>query len=70
MVTRGLWLARSPDLTPSDFYLFGCIKDNVLEDLEIAIQHGIDITTLNELGRVFECRAPSKFMIGKQKRLF
>jgi hypothetical protein len=28
-VSRGLWPARSPDLTPCNFYLWGNLKDKV-----------------------------------------
>jgi inhibitor of nuclear factor kappa-B kinase subunit alpha len=29
LVSRGLWPARSPDLNPCDFYLWGNLKDKV-----------------------------------------
>jgi inhibitor of nuclear factor kappa-B kinase subunit alpha len=29
MIIRGLWPARSPDLNPCDFYLWGNLKDKV-----------------------------------------
>jgi hypothetical protein len=29
LISRGLWPARSPDLNPCDFYLWGNLKDNV-----------------------------------------
>jgi hypothetical protein len=28
-ISRGLWRARSPDLNPCDFYLWGNLKDKV-----------------------------------------
>lgn len=62
VISRGLWPARSPDLTPLDFYLFGRIKNNIfknrlhtLEELEAAIQQEIQSITPNELERVFDC---------------
>jgi hypothetical protein len=29
LISRGLWPARSPDLHPCDFYLWGNLKDKV-----------------------------------------
>jgi hypothetical protein len=29
LISRGLWPARSPDLNPCDFYLWGNLKDKV-----------------------------------------
>jgi hypothetical protein len=29
IISRGLWPARSPDLTPCDFYFWGNLKDKV-----------------------------------------
>jgi hypothetical protein len=29
VIRRGLWQARSPDLNPYDFYLWGNLKDKV-----------------------------------------
>ena len=29
IISRGLWPARSPDLTPPDFYLWGALKGKV-----------------------------------------
>lgn len=62
LISRGLWPARSPDLTPLDYYLFGRIKNNIfknplhtLDELQVAIRHEIEIITPNELQNVFEC---------------
>jgi hypothetical protein len=29
IITSGIWLARSPDLNPCDFFIGGCLKDKV-----------------------------------------
>jgi hypothetical protein len=29
IISCGIWPARSPDLTPCDFFLWGCLKDKV-----------------------------------------
>jgi hypothetical protein len=29
IISDGIWLARSPDLNPCDFFLCGCLKDKV-----------------------------------------
>lgn len=62
LISRGVWPARSPDLTPLDFYIFGRIKNNIfknrphtLEELEEAIRHELESITPDELERVFEC---------------
>ena len=32
VISRGLWLARLPDLTPPDFFLFGYLKNNIFRN--------------------------------------
>jgi hypothetical protein len=32
VITRGLWPARSPDLSPPDYFLWGYLKDRVYND--------------------------------------
>lgn len=59
-ISKDLWPPRSPDLTPLDFYLFGCLKNKIfknrpqdLQQLERAIQEEINNITAEELQRVF-----------------
>jgi transposase len=39
VITRGLWPARSPDLTPPDFFLWGYLKGMVYADSPKTIAH-------------------------------
>jgi hypothetical protein len=57
------WLARSPDLSPCDFFLRGCLKEKVfkhhprsLEDLKERIQHEIDSIPPEVTRRVMNLR--------------
>lgn len=60
IISRGLWPARSPDLTPPDFYLWGALKGKVyknnphtLEELKAAITINIQEITPDTLRKVF-----------------
>lgn len=37
LITRGIWPARSPDLTPPDFYLWGALKGKVYENNPLSV---------------------------------
>lgn len=61
LISKPLWPARSPDLTPNDFYLWGALKNKVynnhpttLTDLETNIQNEINKITEAELISVFK----------------
>jgi hypothetical protein len=61
IVSQGLWPARSPDLTPPDYFLFGHVKNNVyknrlhnLDELQQAIRQEIQNITQEQLQHVFE----------------
>lgn len=61
LVSQGLWPARSPDLTPCDYFLFGHIKNNVfknrlhtIDELQEAIEREIRNVTVDQLQNVFE----------------
>ena len=47
VLSRGLWLPRSRDLTPCDFYLWGSLKDKV---------HKTNLHTLEELRTTSDTR--------------
>jgi hypothetical protein len=56
LISRGLWLARSPDSNPCDFYLWGNLKDNVysnnphtLVELKQSIRETISSIEVSEL---------------------
>jgi hypothetical protein len=56
LISRGLWPARSPDLNPCDFYLWGDLKDKVysnnphtLVDLKQSIRETISSIEVSEL---------------------
>jgi hypothetical protein len=53
VIGGGFWPPRSPDLTPPDFFLWGCLKDRVyrnnprnLEELKHNIE--ANVTSINE----------------------
>jgi inhibitor of nuclear factor kappa-B kinase subunit alpha len=59
LISRGLWLARSPDLNPCDFYLWGNPKDKVysnnpltLVELKQSIRETISSIEVSELKQV------------------
>lgn len=61
IISRGIWPARSPDLTPLDYYLWGFLKGNVyknnvhtIEDLKEAIRITIQEITTDTLQKVFD----------------
>jgi len=39
VISQGLWPARSPDLTPPDFFLWGYLKDRVFENKPLTLMH-------------------------------
>jgi inhibitor of nuclear factor kappa-B kinase subunit alpha len=56
LISRGLWPARSPDLNPCDFYLWGNLKDKVysnnphtLVELKQSIRDTISSIEVSEL---------------------
>jgi hypothetical protein len=58
IISCGLWHPHSPDLTPCDFYLWGCLKDQVyktnphtLEELRNNNCHEISAASVEELQR-------------------
>lgn len=60
LISRGLWPARSPDLAPPDFYLFGHLKHKVykeqpstLDELEIRIRHHLALISPHTCYAVF-----------------
>ena len=60
VISKGLWPARSPDLTPPDFYLFGYLKQKVykerpttLDELEASIRSHITSISRETLHSVF-----------------
>ena len=61
VISRGVWPARSPDLAPPDFYLFGHLKHNVykdhpsnLDELEGRIRHHLNQISWDTLSAVFK----------------
>lgn len=61
LISAGLWPARSPDLTPLDYFLFGHLKNTIfktaihtIEELEAAIIREINNITEEQLQNVFE----------------
>ena len=61
IISKGVWPARSPDLTPPDFYLWGAAKGNVyknnprnIDELKIEIQDYIQSVTAETLRFVFD----------------
>jgi inhibitor of nuclear factor kappa-B kinase subunit alpha len=59
IVSRGLWPARSPDLNPCDFYLWGNLKQKVyktnphtIEELKENIRNEVSAISPSELQRV------------------
>lgn len=61
VISRGIWPARSPDLTPLDFFLFGYLKNKIfqnrihtLEELQEAITREIQNINVNTLIALFE----------------
>ncbi len=60
LISHGLWLPRSPDLAPNDFFLWGYIKEKVyvnhprtLAELEANITKVIEEVPQTVLKRVF-----------------
>lgn len=60
IISRGLWPARSPDLTPADFFLWGALKEKVyagnphtLQELRAAITANVEEITPQTLMMVF-----------------
>jgi hypothetical protein len=56
LISRGLWPARSPDLNPFDFYLWGNLKDkiysndpHILDELKQSIYETITSIKVSEL---------------------
>jgi inhibitor of nuclear factor kappa-B kinase subunit alpha len=56
LISRGLWPARSPDLNPCDFYLWGNLKDKLysnnphtLVELKQSIRETISSVEVSEL---------------------
>jgi hypothetical protein len=56
LISRGLWPARSPDLKPCDFYLWGNLKDKVysnnphiLVELKQRIRETVSSVEVSEL---------------------
>jgi hypothetical protein len=57
-----VWPPRSPDLTPVDFFLWGCVKDLVyvpplprdINDLMIRIRESIQLTDLNTTNKTWD----------------
>lgn len=61
IISKNLWPARSPDLTPPDYVLWGAAKQTVyrnrphtIDELKTAITAFIQGITVRELGKVFE----------------
>ena len=61
VISRGIWPARSPDLTPLDYYLWGELKGNVYEnnphtidELQVSIINNINNITQPVLHKVFD----------------
>ena len=61
LISKGIWPARSPDLAPPDFYLFGYLKGKVyrdapqdLEDLESSIRYHLNRIPQATMTAVFE----------------
>lgn len=61
LISRGLWPARSPDLTPLDFFLFGHLKNKIyrnrlhnIQELQAAIEHEINNINVETLHNIFE----------------
>ena len=61
VISKGIWPARSPDLAPPDFYLFGDLKQKIyrnspqcLEELEEAIQNQLAKISRDTLKSVFQ----------------
>jgi hypothetical protein len=60
LISKRLWLPRSPDLSPPDFFLWGHLKDTVysnhshtLQELEANIQRTVDRISTGTLQNVF-----------------
>ncbi|BFZ07560.1 hypothetical protein BsWGS_10599 [Bradybaena similaris] len=61
IISKGIWPARSPELTPLDYYLWGFLKGNVyktnvhtIEELKEAIRNAIQEITTDTLSKVFD----------------
>jgi hypothetical protein len=61
IISKNLWLPRSPDLTPAIFFLRGILKCNVytnrpdtIEKLKDAVRQYIQAINLDTLGKVFQ----------------
>ena len=61
LISKGVWPARSPDLAPPDFYLFGHLKDLVYRDspktlgeLEARIKHHLGQVSVDTLKAVLK----------------
>ncbi len=61
LIAPGGWPARSPDLSPCDFFLWGCMKDRVfatnptsVEDLKATIMTVIQSVDVRTLWKVFQ----------------
>jgi hypothetical protein len=60
LISKNLWLPRSPDLTPPDFFLWGLLKGRVysnkprtIDTLKDAIRREVAAITDVTLARVF-----------------
>jgi len=60
-ISKNLWPPRSPDLTPTDFLLWGLLKGKVykntphtIEQLKDAIHQEIQAVNVDTLGKVFQ----------------
>jgi hypothetical protein len=51
VISKGLWPARSPDLTPPDFFLWGHLKDRVFSNNPCTIQD-LKENIVAEVGRI------------------
>ncbi|KAJ4437989.1 hypothetical protein ANN_13928 [Periplaneta americana] len=59
IISRELWPPRSPDLSPSDFYLWGTLKNKVYASNPHTLQELKDITReiqIGYIGNVFELK--------------
>jgi hypothetical protein len=60
LISKRLWPPRSPDLSPTDFFLWGNLKDTVysnhphtLQELQANIQRTVDKVSTGTLQNVF-----------------
>ena len=61
IISKNLWPPRSPDLTSTDFFLWGLLKGKVhkntprtIEQLKDAIRQEIQAVNIDNLGKVFQ----------------